>query len=34
MSDDVKASKLDLGVAVLEDKMRSAWDLINKMREK
>jgi hypothetical protein len=27
-------AKLDLRVAVLEDKMRSAWDLINKMREK
>jgi hypothetical protein len=27
-------AKLDLRVAVLEDKMKSAWDLINKMREK
>lgn len=27
-------AKLDLRVAVLEDKMRSSWDLINKMREK
>jgi hypothetical protein len=27
-------AKLDLRVAVLEDKMKSAWDLINKSREK
>jgi len=27
-------AKLDLRVAVLEDKMKSAWDLINKLREK
>lgn len=27
-------AKLDLRVAVLEDKMKSAWELINKMREK
>lgn len=27
-------SKLDLRVAVLEDKMKSAWDLINKKVDK
>jgi hypothetical protein len=27
-------SKLDLRVAVLEDKMKSAWDLINKKADK
>ncbi len=27
-------AKLDLRVAVLEDKMKSAWDLINKSRDK
>lgn len=27
-------AKLDLRVAVLEDKMKSAWELINRMREK
>jgi hypothetical protein len=27
-------AKLDLRVAVLEDKMKSAWDLINKGRDK
>ena len=27
-------SKLDLSVAVLEDKMKSAWDLINKKADK
>ena len=27
-------SKLDLRVAVLEDKMKSAWDLLNKKADK
>ena len=27
-------AKLDLRVAVLEDKMKSAWDLINKKADK
>lgn len=27
-------AKLDLRVAVLEDKMKSAWDLINKSKDK
>ena len=30
----VVLSKLDLRVAVLEEKMKSAWEQINKMRDK